>query len=93
MARCDGRTVMTCGPNVIQMPRIARALIEEFTREMTNIRTSSLIVDRVGRETWFDVLTGPVRYRAITSWSPAAAIGVTALIISVHLVLPAWALS
>src|SRR5262245_28896056 len=43
--------------------------------------------DRAGRETWFDVLTGPVRYRASTPWSPAAAIGVTALITSVQLAL------
>jgi CAAX protease family protein len=33
-------------------------------------------------------VTGPVRYRASTSWAPAAAIGVTALIVSVQLVLP-----
>ncbi len=57
---------------------------------MTNLRlskTSSLTVDRVGMETWLDVLTGPVRYRANSSWSPAAAVGVTALIVSVQLAL------
>ena len=46
------------------------------------------MVDRVAKETWFDVLTGPVRYRASTPWSPAAAIGAIALIVSVQLVLP-----
>jgi membrane protease YdiL (CAAX protease family) len=51
-------------------------------------RKLDLSVDRAGRESWFDVLTGPVRYRASTSWSPAAAIGVTALIVSMQLVLP-----
>jgi uncharacterized protein len=48
----------------------------------------SFTVDLVGMETWFDVLTGPVRYRANTPWSPAAAIGVIALIVSAQLVLP-----
>jgi hypothetical protein len=59
-------------------------------REVTNLtlfKTPSLAVDRVGMETWFDVLTGPVRYRANTPWNPAAAIGVTALIVSVQLAL------
>src|SRR5262249_55067425 len=51
-------------------------------------RKLDLSVDRAGRESWFDVLTGPVRYRASTSWTPAAAIGVIALIVSVQLVLP-----
>jgi hypothetical protein len=63
------------------------------TLNIARSRRPNLSVERAGRESWFDVLTGPVRYRASTSWSPAAAIGVTALIISVHLVLPAWALS
>ena len=43
-------------------------------------RKLDLSVGRAGRETWFDVVTGPVRYRASTSWSPATAIGVIALI-------------
>jgi uncharacterized protein len=46
------------------------------------------LVDRVATESWFDVLTGPVRYRSSTTWSPVAAIGVIALIVSVQLVLP-----
>jgi hypothetical protein len=41
--------------------------------------------DRASRENWFEVLTGRVRYCASTSWSPAAAIGVFALIVSVQL--------
>ena len=78
-------------PDTWMMPRIARALIGEFTREVTNLtlfKTSNVTVDRVGTETWFDVLTGPVRYHANTPWSPVAAIGVIALIVSVQLVLP-----
>jgi hypothetical protein len=55
---------------------------------LTLFKTSNFTVDRAGRESWFDVVTGPVRYRASTSWAPAAAIGVTALIVSVQLVLP-----
>ena len=55
---------------------------------LTLFKTSNVTVDRASRESWFDVLTGPVRYRASTPWSPAAAIGVTALIVSVQLVLP-----
>jgi membrane protease YdiL (CAAX protease family) len=54
---------------------------------LTLFKTSNFTVDCAGRETWFDVVTGPVRYRASTPWSPAA-IGVTALIVSVQLVLP-----
>src|SRR5262249_46359296 len=37
---------------------------------------------------WWDVLTGPPKYRANTPWGPAAAIGAVALIISVQLTLP-----
>jgi uncharacterized protein len=55
--------------------------------DLTLFKTSDFTLDRSGRETWFDVLTGPVRYRASTSWSPAAAIGAIALIVSVQLVL------
>jgi membrane protease YdiL (CAAX protease family) len=54
---------------------------------VTNI-ASSVTVDRTDRENWFYVLTGPVRYRASTPWTPAAAIGVIALILSVQLMLP-----
>jgi membrane protease YdiL (CAAX protease family) len=55
--------------------------------DLTLFKTSDFTLDRSGRETWFDVLTGPVRYRASTPWSPAAAIGVTALIASAQLAL------
>lgn len=39
-------------------------------------------------KSWLDVLTGPSIYRANTPWSPAAAIGAVALILSVQLTLP-----
>jgi membrane protease YdiL (CAAX protease family) len=39
-------------------------------------------------KTWLDVLAGPPVYRPNTPWSPVAAIGVVALILSVQLVLP-----
>src|SRR5262245_59875745 len=57
-------------------------------RNTAALASSPFTVDRADRENWFDVLTGPVRYRASTSWTPAAAVGVTALIVSVQLVLP-----
>src|SRR5262245_47396398 len=66
-------------------------MIIGVTREVTDLmlfKTSNFTVNHADRENWFDVLTGPVRYRASTSWSPAAAIGVTALIVFVQLVLP-----
>ncbi len=37
---------------------------------------------------WLEVLTGPSVYRANTPWSPAAAIGTVALIVSIQLALP-----
>jgi uncharacterized protein len=37
---------------------------------------------------WWDVLKGPPAYRADTPWSPSAAIGAVALIVSVQLTLP-----
>ena len=53
-------------------------------------RKLDLSVGRAGRETWFDVVTGPVRYRASTSWSLADAVGVT--LIAASLMRPAYGL-
>ena len=58
---------------------------------MTNLtifKTSNVTDERAGRESWFDVLTGPVRYRASTPWSPQLRSELIALIVSVQLVLP-----
>jgi hypothetical protein len=39
-------------------------------------------------KSWLEVLAGPPLYRANTPWSPAAAIVIVALILSVQLTLP-----